>query len=220
MINGFQLDPREVLGVGTDASPEKIREAYYQQSKKHHPDQGGDEWAFRVVAHAYEILKTAQGPFSQAIGGSAGTCVAQPTVVDETLIPEPAIRQVNVELHWFRFDTDGREATPDRELEDTTLSVCLLISWPPMPLADHPEAIPGSAEILRNLIRNFERLQEESPRVSSRSRIEDGRFVGWVSYPDVLKAELAVEFLREALKTDDLRLRLSTRAHVVPRDPS
>ena len=56
--HSFSLDPRTVLGVGPDASLDEIRDAYHAKSKKHHPDLGGDEWAFRMVARAYEVLKT------------------------------------------------------------------------------------------------------------------------------------------------------------------
>src|SRR5206468_2038364 len=57
-FHSFSLDPRTILGVGPDASLEEIHEAYRVKSKKHHPDLGGDEWAFRMVARAYEVLKT------------------------------------------------------------------------------------------------------------------------------------------------------------------
>ena len=56
--HSFSLDPRTVLGVGHTASQDEIHEAYHAKSKKHHPDLGGDEWAFRMVVRAYEVLKT------------------------------------------------------------------------------------------------------------------------------------------------------------------
>ena len=62
--HGFSLDPRTVLGVGPRASLDEIREAYHLKSKKHHPDAGGDEWAFRMVARAYEVLKATADPNS------------------------------------------------------------------------------------------------------------------------------------------------------------
>src|SRR5262249_7246045 len=62
-FHAFSLDPRTILGVGPDASLEEIHEAYRAKSKKHHPDRGGDDWAFRMVARAYEVLKaTAAAP--------------------------------------------------------------------------------------------------------------------------------------------------------------
>ena len=59
--HSFSLDPRTILGIGPDASPDEIRDAYHAKSKKHHPDMGGDEWAFRMVTRAYEVLKTTAG---------------------------------------------------------------------------------------------------------------------------------------------------------------
>ena len=56
--HSFSLDPRTVLGVSSTASMDEIHEAYRAKSKKHHPDLGGDEWAFRMVTRAYEVLKT------------------------------------------------------------------------------------------------------------------------------------------------------------------
>jgi len=40
---------------------EDTQRAFRAKSKKHHPDLGGDEWAFRMVVRAYEILKTTRG---------------------------------------------------------------------------------------------------------------------------------------------------------------
>src|SRR5437763_16998469 len=58
MTHSFQFDPNAILGVPTGASLREIRDAYHQKSLKYHPDKGGDEWAFRMVARAYEILST------------------------------------------------------------------------------------------------------------------------------------------------------------------
>ena len=60
MTHTFQFDPNTILGVPSGASLREIRDAYHQKSLKHHPDKGGDEWAFRMVARAYEILSTAR----------------------------------------------------------------------------------------------------------------------------------------------------------------
>jgi hypothetical protein len=57
----FSLDPPTVLGVSPTATLDEIREGYRAKSKKHHPDLGGDEWAFRAVARVYEVLKTTIG---------------------------------------------------------------------------------------------------------------------------------------------------------------
>src|SRR5947208_10415940 len=58
MTHSFQFDPNTILGVPSGASLQEIRDAYHQKSLKHHPDRGGDEWAFRMVVRAYEVLRT------------------------------------------------------------------------------------------------------------------------------------------------------------------
>jgi len=45
------------LGVPAGASPEEVREAYRRRIKEVHPDQGGDEEAFRRVREAYTTAK-------------------------------------------------------------------------------------------------------------------------------------------------------------------
>ena len=60
MTHSFQFDPNTILGVSNGASLREIRDAYHQKSLKYHPDKGGDEWAFRMVVRAYEILTTAR----------------------------------------------------------------------------------------------------------------------------------------------------------------
>jgi hypothetical protein len=60
MTHSFQFDPSTILGVPSGATLQEIRDAYHQKSLKYHPDKGGDEWAFRMVARAYEILSTAR----------------------------------------------------------------------------------------------------------------------------------------------------------------
>lgn len=48
---------REVLGVGSDATPAEVRAAFREAAKRAHPDSGGDEQAFRQVAEAYRRLQ-------------------------------------------------------------------------------------------------------------------------------------------------------------------
>ncbi|MGY8748199.1 MAG: DUF5658 family protein [Pirellulales bacterium] len=50
------MDSRKILGVGNDATLQEIRKAYREKAQKHHPDQGGDSWAFQQVQDAFDEL--------------------------------------------------------------------------------------------------------------------------------------------------------------------
>ena len=77
VIIRFRSILRTVLGVGPNASLDEIQDAYRAKSKKHHPDVGGDEWAFRMVVRAYEVLKTTvDAPAACRPWESPGTDVA------------------------------------------------------------------------------------------------------------------------------------------------
>ena len=266
--HAFSLDPRTVLGVGPDASPDEIREAYHAKSKKHHPDAGGDEWAFRMVARAYEVLKTTasthssqpweqhaqRGPASDqeqrwSWTRGASSSPADPRAprwespngapVDDALGPhsdavadeEPAratqesgrfrpepdeLRRVNVELVWTRYEKDAPcQFSSTQEADDATLSVCMVISWPPHSLVDRAAEFVSSGETLHVLIELFGQLRTGSV-VAARSQIEDGRFVAWLSYPDVPTAGDAFLFVRETLQSRGLIPALQTRDVVLP----
>jgi hypothetical protein len=274
--HSFSMDPRTVLGIGPDASLDEIRDAYHAKSKKHHPDVGGDEWAFRMVTRAYEVLKTTtdmpvpkpwegsraneahQGqspgwtwggsaPFvgpdattaapQSDFGESAGNPAEEPaeTYEDgqtgatpppaaeaEAPIADPAeLRTVEVELIWTRFEF--RKDVPGpflslQEEDDATLSVCMVVSWPPHDLVEGAAKFTSSGETLRTLIDQFECLRGQKSVVAARSRIEDGRFVGWLSYPDVLTAQDAILTLRDTFRKRGLTVTLQTRDERVPFD--
>ncbi len=77
----------------------------------------------------------------------------------------------------------------------------MVIAWPPEDLVHRTAEFPAAAETLHTLIDLFERLRGQKTVVAGRSRIEDGRFVGWLSYPDVLTAQDAIFALRETFRT-------------------
>jgi DnaJ domain len=262
--HAFSLDPRTVLGVGSSASPDELREAYHAKSKKHHPDVGGDEWAFRLVARAYEVLKaTTVSPHSSQAGGHRGptgsaraeeqrwTWGGNPSFnrtdssnfgresarkmaddgmdpsSDENAEDEPdltahevgecgampdELRRVNVELVWTRHERDAAAQFPSSEgADDATLSVCMVISWPPHSLLDRAAEFPSSGESMRTLIELFEHLRTRGSAVAAKSRIEDGQFVAWLSYPDVVAASDAFLLVRETLQSQGLIPKLKTR---------
>ena len=266
--HSFSLDPRTVLGVGPDASLDEIRDAYRAKSKKHHPDMGGDEWAFRMVTRAYEVLKTTAGaespkpwpthvvdvgeqgrapdwsriwssPFGNAASASQADTYGTAQSSDETrpdqaendwpeteigdgqtVISEPdELRVVDVELIWTRFDKEGSgRLLSTQEGDDATLSVCLVISWPPHEFLDRAAEFMSTGATLKFMIALFERLCDQKPVIAGRSRIEDGQFVGWLSYVDVLTAQDSFLRLRDACQNRGLTVKLYTRDERIPLD--
>ena len=97
MNHHFSLDPRTVLGVSGDASHEEIDRAFREKSKKHHPDLGGDEWAFRMVLRAHEMLKATSDmaqrhpSFSTTAWEPGESCLRQPS---RHPVPERSIHTV------------------------------------------------------------------------------------------------------------------------------
>jgi len=50
------MDFYEKLGVNKNATKQEIKKAFYNLSKKHHPDKGGNEEEFKTYQEAYEVL--------------------------------------------------------------------------------------------------------------------------------------------------------------------
>ncbi|AMV37854.1 J domain-containing protein [Planctomyces sp. SH-PL62] len=269
MIHHFPFDPRVILGVPAEASPDEVREAYREKSKKHHPDLGGDEWAFRMVVRAYEVLKSTAGgfepeasatspfaptqaagastwaeppPWSRAaaasdffsqgrfpFGGGGETATSPPETTPESESPpEPAqaeppgvFQTVEVELVWIRFEMAEKSehdlpgAAPADSSEGPTLSVCMVVSWPLRSLVSRTAEYANLGETLRHVIDAFDGLPA-SHTLAVRSRIEDGQFVGWASFPDVVAAQAGFLALRESLHTHDLTVHLQTRDEIIP----
>src|SRR5262249_13065272 len=91
-------------------------------------------------------------------------------------------------------------------------------AWPPADLVDCTADFPNAAETLRGLIDFFEGLRGQSSIIAARSRIEDGRFVGWLSYTDVLAAQDSFFQLRETLRSRGLTVKRRTRYERSPSD--
>lgn len=237
MHYGFSLDPCIVLGVSQEASLQEIRDAYREKAKRHHPDQGGDEWAFRVVSQSYEILGQARVAGRMA-GESASSSPAPPPPPRVSPIKPPPphsgawqsektrdgihdavsdpARIVDVEMFSIRYAMSS-PLQMLRSPEQRTLSCSLNISWPSKAYAgrDDDEA---SAEILKLVAKAFAPLARKTRATGSRSSSEDGRFDGLLSYASAAKGEEALEALHRAVLAQGLGLSQRTREMIVPRD--
>ena len=227
MNHHFSLDPRTILGVTGDASHEEIDRAFREKSKKHHPDLGGDEWAFRMVVRAHEMLKATRDlaqwhPSFSATAWDSNVAAAGSQPGDRfengSVPPSRAdFHTVDAELVWIRFEfAGGVELHGDEKPAATTLSVCLVVSWPRLSFVKHSAAFPDAADTLRHVIDSFEQLRTREPVFGSRSRIEDGQFVGWLSYPNVVEAEAGFKALHDALVLHDLKVGIQTRDEPIP----
>ncbi|KAI0071577.1 TPR-like protein [Panus rudis PR-1116 ss-1] len=49
-------DYYKILGVSREATETEIKKAYRRESLKHHPDKGGDEEKFKLIAEAHQVL--------------------------------------------------------------------------------------------------------------------------------------------------------------------
>jgi hypothetical protein len=212
--HSFSLDPRTVLGVSPAASLDEIHEAFRSKSKKHHPDLGGDEWAFRMVARAYEVLKTTAGTTPLKPWASPNSDASEP----ENPVMDPGdFRVIEAELIWIRFAPDGSTWPGSSSVEsEDTLSVCLVISWPTPNLVARAAEFSDASEILHALIDLFEKLRGSGSAITGRSRIEDGQFVAWLSYPDVMRAQDAYLAMRSTLRDRQLTVKLRTVDERIP----
>ncbi|KIP06165.1 hypothetical protein PHLGIDRAFT_73132 [Phlebiopsis gigantea 11061_1 CR5-6] len=72
-------DYYKILGVSRECTEVEIKKAYRRESLKHHPDKGGDEEKFKLVAEAHTVLSNPQtrqrydlGEDDEPMGGMGG----------------------------------------------------------------------------------------------------------------------------------------------------
>lgn len=235
MTHSFPFDPETILGVPAGASLSEIRDAYRQKSLKHHPDKGGDEWAFRLVSRAYEILSTAR------VVNRAGDDFARPrphstpkpqpeydpaadlknwggalrTHAEDS--PEAAAKIVDAELLILRFELECSIDLFARKPEARNLSCSLHVAWPVPSLVEQAASLPDAARTLKKIGQAFASKGVRKHALKDQSSVDDGRFEGWLTYPTAVIASEALEALREALLKEDLVLEKKVREMAIPR---
>ncbi len=221
----LQVSPHAVLGVANDASLQQIRDAYRSKAKKYHPDAGGEEWAFRILVQAYEILSQArvmraasfeatERPTPRAPEGWNHEKV-RPGVQDEAADPA---RVVVIESLWIRYQDEYAWLHQDTPAEERFLSCSLNVTWPDPARSAFQCSDEDARRILNALEAAFETTRLETDAVSSGSKVENRQFSGWLSYPDIRRATAAFERLQEDLHARGFSIKQWTRDMIIPRD--
>jgi curved DNA-binding protein CbpA len=220
---GFEIDPAVILGLEPGASLREIRDAYRLKVSKHHPDHGGDEWAFRIVVRSYEVLSTARvaGRAAQEVVQSSAPgrpapfhrvpsdpASARPGRRDAGFEPD---RMVEIEILSIRFELADPADLVLAPVADRSLSCCLSVRW-----GGHS----GEADARRTqdgLAEAFAALANTSGAAASWSRSEADGFEGWLSYPTATRAHEAFRILHADLNRRGLGVSQWSRDLILPR---
>lgn len=234
----FDIDPYAVLGVTSDASLQEIRDAYRAKSKKYHPDVGGEDWTFRILSQAYELLSTnrvmqatrAEPSRRPAPQPQPHAHVREPHpraepksesvyagIVDKDF---PAQRRVAVELLSVRYLWDqasylwlNQKSSDDERF----LSCSVNIAWPDRAQGSFAIDAAEESEILASLDEVFNHLVLATRAVTSRSHIHDDGFSGWLTYSSFDRTWKSVRQLQEILHARNLGIRQWSRDLFIPR---
>jgi DnaJ domain len=232
-VFSFELDPHHVLGVSGQATLEEIRSAYREKAKRYHPDAGGEDWTFRILAQAYEMLSTARvarathrepepskaqvRPHAQRAKPERKTESVHAGIFDHET---PRARLVAIELLCIRYlwdDADFLWLTQRAPDEDRFLSCSLNISWPDQDAALRPMSHDEGVHVLTTLQEVVDQMIINTRVVSSRSRAEDEQFGGWLAYSNFDRAFKALGVMHDLLLSRGLGMRQWSRDLFIPR---
>lgn len=217
MADGPELDPHEVLGLSRGCTAEELHDAYRKKSKKHHPDGGGDGWAFRVVVWAHEALNliVERDRIAAMARETPDTGRIRQGVQDKNVDPT---RLVQVEVVWMRYEVENIFGIiGERGGEDRNLSGSLVINWPGDDVTRPATNITNAEKILVALNAAFDDLRLRTPTTAANSKIEDGRFFANLGYANGKTASDAFKHLHVNLKARGLGVKQWTRDVSIPR---
>jgi len=225
----FDIDPYSVLGVSSDASLEQIRDAYRSKSKKFHPDVGGEDWAFRVLSQAYELLSTARvmratrapeapraphHPDAAHAPKQPGTESVYSGILDKGVAPRRLIAVEHLCVRYLWDQAAYLWLNQKTSEEERFLSCSLNISWPDQ----GTEPAKDDSKVLAVVSDVFDHLVMSTRAVSSRCREEGDGFEGWLTYSSFDRSWKAMKSLHDAARSQGLGVRQWSRDLFIPRN--
>ena len=226
----FEIDPLQVLGVSADATLEQIRDAYRQKAKKFHPDAGGEAWAFRILSQAYELLCSARvvraahfepptrpGRATSRAGADPKAETVHAGIHDKDVDSSRIVAVEHLCVRYLWDDASYLWLTQGVPEEQRFLSCSLNLNWPDATRPDRDVPIGDRAGVIAVLSEVFDALILSTRPIASRSRIEDDRFAGWLSYSSFDRSWKALQALHQALRAHGLGLRQWSRDLFLPR---
>src|SRR5262249_41068174 len=110
-------------------------------------------------------------------------------------------RLVGVEKLWVRYESEPLWLVQDAGRDEHSLSCSLNFKWPDPSSQCEPAGPEETQRILNQLTEVYEAMCVKTRVVTSRIRVDQASFTGWLSYPSVERAGAAYRLLQGLLGT-------------------